>query len=81
MELTFRPNDPYCKPTLGSYNPTRNLLLKVRRRAKVTQGAAACSTSSGDAFEYQVEVVGIVDRVYVFDSKCVEVVFLLSSSQ
>ncbi|BFZ20480.1 hypothetical protein BsWGS_23519 [Bradybaena similaris] len=70
MELTFRPNDPYSKPTLGSYNPTKNLLLKIRRRVKVTQGAATCSTSSGDAFEYQVEVIGIVDRVYVFDKLC-----------
>ncbi|CAG5131466.1 unnamed protein product, partial [Candidula unifasciata] len=70
LELTFRPNDPYCKPTLGSYNPTRNLLLKIRRRLKVTEGTSACSSSSEDTFEYQVEVVGIVDRVYIFDKLC-----------
>uniref|UniRef100_A0A0B6YA37 Transcription factor IIIC subunit 5 HTH domain-containing protein n=1 Tax=Arion vulgaris TaxID=1028688 RepID=A0A0B6YA37_9EUPU len=70
LELSFRPNDPYCKPTIGSFTNTKNLLLKIRRRRKVVQDEPQDSSYKGDGFEYQIEVIGTVDKMYIFDKLC-----------
>ncbi|KAH9489477.1 General transcription factor 3C polypeptide 5 [Bulinus truncatus] len=65
LELSFRPKDPYCKPVISSVFPSRNLLLKIRRRPKPKS-----SSDPGEHFEYQLEVMGAVDSIHKFDKMC-----------
>ncbi|XP_005092805.1 general transcription factor 3C polypeptide 5 [Aplysia californica] len=64
LEVNFRPEDPFCKPTVSTNKKCSNLLIKVRRRK------ATGSTTSSDGFEYMIEVLGIVDLVFFFDKPC-----------
>ncbi|KAK6979806.1 General transcription factor 3C polypeptide 5 [Biomphalaria glabrata] len=65
LELNFRPKDPYCKPVLSSLCPSRNLLLKIRRRRKLEPNSNPVMQ-----YEYQIEVIGAVDNMYRFDKMC-----------
>ncbi|XP_059149081.1 general transcription factor 3C polypeptide 5-like isoform X2 [Physella acuta] len=67
LNLVFRPNDPYCKGAMSTLNLAKNLLVKLRRRRK---HPAAMETGSADEYEYQVEVIGIVEKVHVFEKMC-----------
>lgn len=59
LSVNWRPDDAFCKPAFGERCSTTNLLMKVRRRPK-----------KGDKsqYEYQVEVLGIIDTTYKFNA-------------
>lgn len=50
---------------MSTLNLAKNLLVKLRRRRK---HPAAMESGSGDEYEYQVEVIGIVEKVHIFES-------------
>ena len=59
LELHFRPDDPFCKPSVSTEKTCGNLLVKVRREAE-----------SSDGLQYQLEVLGVVEMLYLFDKPC-----------
>jgi Tau95 Triple barrel domain len=73
MELWFRARNIDCKPAYGDRKSCNSLLLKVRRRRK--SGLADAETSpesSQHEFEYDVKILGVVDVMYKFQSKHVD---------
>ena len=59
LELHFRPEDPFCKPSVSTEKTCGNLLVKVRREAE-----------SSDGLQYQLEVLVVVEMWYLFDKPC-----------
>ena len=57
LPLRWRPEDVYCKAAFGDRVHSNSLLMRVRRRRKKSEDAK---------FEYQVEVLGIVNVTYKF---------------
>ena len=67
LELRYRPDDLYCKPTCANKYTTASLLLKVCKVKKKGQ----VETPDGDMeYEYQGEIIGIISGIYKFTSKC-----------
>ncbi|KAK2155681.1 hypothetical protein LSH36_233g01012 [Paralvinella palmiformis] len=62
LELRYRPDDIYCKPTCANKYSTASLLLKVRRVKKDSR----LQSSGHTEYEYSGDVIGIVDGVYKF---------------
>ncbi|XP_025114194.1 general transcription factor 3C polypeptide 5-like [Pomacea canaliculata] len=72
LELRFRPQDPYCKPAYGTMNKVSSLLLKVKRRRKSNPADSHILDGGDDsnAFEYKVEILGIITSSYKFQAMC-----------
>ena len=58
LSVNWRPDDAFCKPAFGERISTTNLLMKVKRRPK---------KEDSSKYEYQVEVLGIIDTAYRFN--------------
>ncbi|XP_045195557.1 general transcription factor 3C polypeptide 5-like [Mercenaria mercenaria] len=58
LPLQWRPEDFYCKATYGDRIKASNLLMKVCRRRRKSDGKE----------EYEVKVLGIVETVYKFQA-------------
>ena len=75
MELWFRPRDVACKPVYGDRQMCNSLLLRVRRRKKPyisssQNTTALCSEASENKqFEYNVDILGLVEVSYTFQSE------------
>ena len=71
LELQWRPNHIYSKPTCGDRHSVTNLLLRVRRRKKKSSGLDPGGDSSKvmDDYEYEGRVLGVIDTVYKFQCK------------
>ena len=63
IELRFRPDDPFCKPTHGEQTQTANLLLKVVRKTRRNL------TTKEEEITYHVELEGVVQKTYKFLGK------------
>lgn len=86
LPLYFRPDDSYCKPLFAECILSQNLLVKVRRRKKKksreleknkeqssdanTTDCESTQIPDQDSYEYQLQVEGVVDRVFSFDGMC-----------
>lgn len=71
MELRFRPNDIYCKPTCGDKILTTSLLLKIKVKKKFREPDAPCSSKTADSpqsITFTTSIIGVVDSVYKFNS-------------
>ncbi len=60
LEMRYRPEDRYCKPTVAREEKVTNLVLKVRRRKAQTDDGAERK------HEYSVELLGIANENYHF---------------
>ncbi|XP_065068050.1 general transcription factor 3C polypeptide 5-like isoform X3 [Rhopilema esculentum] len=63
VELHFRPSDPYCHSVCGDLQPSRALLVKLKRRRKKNP-----SNEPVNEWKYEQEVIGIVHNTYRFMS-------------
>lgn len=60
IELRFRPNDPFCKPTHGEQTATSNLLIRLvkkTRRNKIT---------NEEQVSYETKLEGVITKTYRF---------------
>jgi len=62
IELHFRPNDPYCHSVCGDLQPSRAVILRVKRRRRKIKPE---STVQND-WQYEQEVLGVVHQTYRF---------------
>lgn len=62
LELRFRPDDPYCKPTSGERSPCTGLLLKVKIVKKKKK-------SGNQTVDIVPQVLGKVTSWFQFKSK------------
>lgn len=62
LELRFRPDDPYCKPTSGERSPCTGLLLKVKIVKKRKK-------SGNQTVDIVPQVLGKVTSWFQFKSK------------
>lgn len=72
VELRFRPDDIYCKPTCGDRSQTFSLLLKVKVKKALRNPNAPCSSKDPDSVKtitFTTSVIGVVDTIYKFGSK------------
>ncbi|XP_063241517.1 general transcription factor 3C polypeptide 5 isoform X2 [Bacillus rossius redtenbacheri] len=67
LELRFRPDDAYCKPTCGLLHHVSAVLLKVKVRKKQSQDP---SSSEVPQYDCTAIVVGQVSNVYRFTNLC-----------
>jgi len=65
MELRFRPEDVFCKPTCGEKHSGSSFLVKVKRK-KLKPG----KDTSKPAIKHTVEVEGAVTDCYRFNNLC-----------
>ncbi|XP_042203749.1 general transcription factor 3C polypeptide 5-like isoform X2 [Homarus americanus] len=86
MELRFRPNDVYCKPTCGErHNSTALLLRVVRRKKKLKAGDSepqpevdplalseepATSNPDDATTRIKTDLIGVVHTTYKFNNLC-----------
>ncbi|KAL8625774.1 hypothetical protein ACOMHN_012366 [Nucella lapillus] len=86
LEVRYRPEDLYSKPTCGTQYEATGLVLRVRRRKRQTTPAArgdgtavsaAASSVPGDVgghladgYEYKVEILGTVSKAIKFQGMC-----------
>ncbi|GLV42415.1 lethal (2) 37Cd [Carabus blaptoides fortunei] len=73
VELRFRPDDLYCKPTCGDRNFTTALLIKVKVKRKSRDPSTPCSSKDADkpqTVTYTTSVIGVVDTIYKFNNLC-----------
>ena len=73
VELHFRPNDPYCHSVCGDLQPSRALLMKLKRRRKKNPLNQQVSE-----WEYEQEVIGIVHNTYRYSCCIVFFTYLVS---
>lgn len=64
LELRFRPEDVFCKPTCADRFRTTNLLMRVVRKRVKQKQAAECSTDAKMEFSLHAEILGVVDTTY-----------------
>lgn len=60
IELRFRPDDPFCKPTHGEQIQTSNLLFKIvktTRKNRLTQK---------EEITYHTKLEGVIRKTYKF---------------
>lgn len=69
MELRFRPEDPYCKPTCGTRSQSSNLLVRVKR-VRVTKKCGKCDKSSQPKEEIRTEVLAPIQSTFTFNNLC-----------
>ena len=67
LELRFRPDDVFCKPTCGERNSDSSFLIKVKRR-RLKPGVK--STEQKPAEKCDVKVVGLVSDCFKFNNLC-----------
>lgn len=60
LELSFRPDDPYCHAVCGDRYSTPNLLLRVKQRKKKSRDGSNQST----VVKYEQEILGIVANTF-----------------
>ena len=58
IELHFRPDDPYCHSVCGDLQPSRAVILKVKRRRRKSRPAFQSD------WQYEQEVLGVVHQTY-----------------
>ena len=61
IELHFRPDDPYCHSVCGDLQPSRAVILRVKRRRR--RKIKPESTVQND-WQYEQEVLGVVHQTY-----------------
>lgn len=75
LEMRFRPEDQYSKPTVARAEKVSNLVLRVKRRRKksgsMSNGDASVEgavgrSDGGDEWEYSAELLGVVNTTYRF---------------
>jgi len=67
LELRFRPDDVFCKPTCGERNSDSSFLIKVKRR-RLKPGVK--NTEQKPAEKCDVKVVGLVSDCFKFNNLC-----------
>ncbi|XP_066955131.1 general transcription factor 3C polypeptide 5 isoform X1 [Macrobrachium rosenbergii] len=82
MELRFRPNDVYCKPTCGERHNSTALLIRVVRRKKKRKlkleggenplegNYNETPSQATDSSTLRSELVGIIHTTYKFNNLC-----------
>jgi hypothetical protein len=55
MELKFRPEDALCHPIFGDYSTKSNIILKIKKKRKVTSEVVT-----------ETEIVGIMHGSFEF---------------
>ncbi len=65
MELRFRPDDVFCKPTCGERVKQTAFLLKVKRMRRKRD-----SKKDGRQFKMKTEILGAVETTFKFSNLC-----------
>lgn len=60
IELRFRPDDPFCKPTHGEQVQTSNLLFKIIKTTKKNR------ITKKEEVTYQTKLEGVIRKTYRF---------------
>ena len=69
MELRFRPEDTYCKPTCGTRSQSSSLLVRVKR-VKVVKKCGTCKVASEPREEVRTEVLAPIQTTFTFNNLC-----------
>ncbi|ESP04832.1 hypothetical protein LOTGIDRAFT_229926 [Lottia gigantea] len=69
LELKWRPEDIYCKPTYGNRVNKDSLVMKVRRRRRKKKNEGMNDGEEYE-YEYQIEVLGMINVYYDFQNMC-----------
>merc|ERR1719419_635911 len=69
MELRFRPEDTYCKPTCGTRSQSSSLLVRVKR-VKVVKKCGSCKVASESREEVRTEVLAPIQTTFTFNNLC-----------
>ncbi|XP_057370022.1 general transcription factor 3C polypeptide 5-like [Daphnia carinata] len=64
IELRFRPDDPFCKPTHGEQVQTSNLLFKIIKTTKKNR------ITKKEEVTYQTKLEGVIRKTYRFLGLC-----------
>ena len=69
IELRYRPDEQFCKPTLSKSKKVTNLALKVKRKkiSPCQEGRHEAGQTSASNYEYTVEVLGVIERCFIFE--------------
>ncbi|GLH00761.1 hypothetical protein R5R35_002683 [Gryllus longicercus] len=73
LELRFRPDDVYCKPTCGEKHNKLSLLVKVKIRRKKHSSISSeptTSSSASDIISAELSVLGKVTTTFTFKNLC-----------
>lgn len=60
LEIQFRPDDVYCHSVCGDLQPSRAMILKVKRKRRKKKQ----DETSEHGWEYEQEILGIVHQTY-----------------
>merc|ERR1719295_330580 len=69
MELRFRPDDTYCKPTCGTRAESSSLLVKVKR-VRVTRKCKRTGKTMEPKEEIRTEVLAPIQTTFTFNNLC-----------
>merc|ERR1719391_1574985 len=69
MELRFRPDDTYCKPTCGTRAESSSLLVKVKR-VRVTRKCKRTGKTMEPKEEIRTEVLAPIQTPFTFNNLC-----------
>ncbi|EFX88540.1 hypothetical protein DAPPUDRAFT_310750 [Daphnia pulex] len=64
IELRFRPDDPFCKPTHGEQIQTSNLLFKIVKKTRKNR------LTQKEEITYHTELEGVIRKTYKFLGLC-----------
>jgi general transcription factor 3C polypeptide 5 (transcription factor C subunit 1) len=75
VDLKLKDNEPYAHPPNGQVVTTQNLVMKVVRRRRKSQGSKG-DTETGSCGQFTVQVLGLAQKTLRFRSECAVVFHL-----
>ncbi|KAK4879873.1 hypothetical protein RN001_008019 [Aquatica leii] len=70
LELKFRPDDIFCKPTWGDKDYSCRILVKINMRTPRKQKASVSKSDEQDQPTFKYELIGLIPMTFKFTRLC-----------